>query len=94
MPGEAGHVYLLESTVVGTGDTWNEDVLWVGPGAQVTQLGTFANVTSVTNKPFTWVAEGTSGTSAPQATHVRYTLQTAGSSTLTANLYIISDLLG
>lgn len=89
--GQVGHTYLLEVSSVGTSDTWNEDVLWVGPAANVTQLGTFANVTNVTNKSFTWVAAGTAGMAAPAATHIRYTLQTAGSSSIAGNLYIITD---
>lgn len=91
VPGQGGHSYILEATNVGTGDTWNEDLLWLSPGAVVTQLGTFANVTQAATKAFTWVYAGTAGTAAPPVNRVRLTLQTAGSSTLTANLYLITD---
>lgn len=88
--------YMLEVTSVGTGDTWQAPTLDFASAvsAATTTLGTFTDATAVGIKPMTWVyAESTAATdmNSVPAKVFRVTLQTAGSSSLVANLYIITD---
>lgn len=92
VPGQRGFDYFLEITSVGTGDTWQAPTVnYLSPNAVVTTIGTFASVTQAGTKAMTWVYAGTGNMAAPTANHFNVTLQTAGSASIAANLYIITD---
>jgi hypothetical protein len=87
--------YIMEITAIGTGDTWQAPTLnWVSPGGVITPVGTFTDGTATGTKAFVWAyAESTAATdmNSVPVNMFKATLQTAGSSSITASIYIVTD---
>lgn len=95
MDGSPRADYIAEMVTVGTGDTWQTPTLnYVHPNGVITPVGTFADFTATGTKVFAWSYTNSTAATSMLAVPVnmfKATLQTAGSSTLTLNLYIVTD---